>query len=198
MSTNYILANDDVEFINIFKPEKSDAYCYECGFQLLSNCKSKLNSQKAEQRSLIADLLINIPVITLQNPNDWVYTIIDMVSAQSVSGTGVISEIASSWSDLTGGQSQALGTKLSNGEDICKNQLRAKAVAIGANCVIGTDIDYAEVGGTKGMLMVCMAGTAVSLKNIHDVLPKQASNLNALEQAIEELHRLRAINVPAN
>jgi hypothetical protein len=73
LSTNYILANDDVEFINIFKPEKSDAYCYECGFQLLLNCRNKLNSQKAEQRSLIADLLINIPVITLQNPNEWVY-----------------------------------------------------------------------------------------------------------------------------
>jgi uncharacterized protein YbjQ (UPF0145 family) len=198
LSSNYILSVENIEFINLFKSDRPEAYCYECGYQLLLNCKNKLKTQKDEQRSLISDLLINIPVITLQNPSNWDYTVIDMVTAQSVSGTGVISEIASSWSDLVGGQSQVLGNKLSNGEDICKNQLRLKAVAIGANCIIATDIDYAEVGGAKGMLMVCMSGTAVLLKNISNVLPKQASNLNTLQSAMEELNRLKAIKIPSS
>lgn len=39
--------------------------------------------------------------------------------------------------------------------------LRTKALLMGGHAILGTDIDYSEVGGGKGMLMVCMAGTAV-------------------------------------
>ncbi|MBE5322140.1 heavy metal-binding domain-containing protein [Pedobacter sp. MR2016-19] len=36
---------------------------------------------------------------------------------------------------------------------------------LGGNGIIATDVDYAEVGGAKAMVMVCMAGTAVKIKN---------------------------------
>ena len=53
------------------------------------------------------------------------------------------------------------------------NQLRAKALKIGANAVIATDIDYGEVGSLKGMLMVCAAGTAIKLENTNILGSKQ-------------------------
>ncbi|MGB5609212.1 heavy metal-binding domain-containing protein, partial [Eudoraea sp.] len=37
------------------------------------------------------------------------------------------------------------------------------------NAILATDIDYAEVGGVKAMIMVCVTGTAVRLKNF-DIL----------------------------
>lgn len=120
-----------------------------------------------------------------------------MVTAQSVSGTGLISELASSWADFLGGQSDALSNKLSNGEDLCKNQLRLKSIALGANCIIAVDIDYAEVGGARGMLMVCMSGTAVIINNIDKVLPRQAEGLKSLQIAMEELKEIRSIKIPA-
>jgi uncharacterized protein YbjQ (UPF0145 family) len=43
--------------------------------------------------------------------------------------------------------------------------LRKETLELGGNAVLATDIDYAEVGGDKGMLIVCMTGTAVLLKN---------------------------------
>ena len=48
---------------------------------------------------------------------------------------------------------------------MCFSQLRAKAINLGGNAIIGTDIDYGDVGEGKGMLMVCAAGTAIKIIN---------------------------------
>ena len=77
--------------------------------------------------------------------------------------SGVVSEFTSSFTDLFGVQSGRFNKKLKAGEDICFAQLRKQALDLGGNAVIATDIDYSEVGGGKGMLMVCMGGTAIKL-----------------------------------
>ena len=99
---------------------------------------------------------------------------VGMVTGQSITGTGIISEIASSFTDLFGMQSGKFGNKIKEGENICKAQLRLAAAHLGACAVIATDIDYSEVGGGKGMLMVCMSGTAIKLNNL-DVLDSEAA-----------------------
>jgi len=59
---------------------------------------------------------------------------------------------------------------------------------MGANAVIGVDIDYAEVGGAKGMVMVCMSGTAVRLRNPEVVSPDLSQQIQELE-ILWERHR---------
>jgi|SRR5690554_3775355 len=89
-----------------------------------------------------------------------------MVTGQSSTGTGFITEFTSTFTDLFGAQSGRHNTKLKAGEKMCFAQLRKSALDLGANAVIATDINYSEVGSGKGILMVCMSGTAVNLKNI--------------------------------
>ena len=197
LSSNYILNQNQIDFIRTIHEDKKEAYCHDCGVKLVISYKAELSIQKEELKAAVSKLIINIPVVTLQNPKNWDYTVIDMVTAQSVSGTGLIAEIASSWTDSLGGQSDILSNKLNKGEEICKNKLRLKCTDIGANCVIATDIDYAEVGGVKGMLMVCMSGTAVVLNNIADMLPKQSENLKKLQSCMDELTRIKSIKIPA-
>jgi hypothetical protein len=79
----------------------------------------------------------------------------------------------------------------------CRNQLRFKAVKLGCNAIIATDVDYAEVGGGKGMLMVCMAGTAVKLANPRDVLTIDFEKLEALQTAVEDLKNLNEDVIPS-
>ncbi|RYX84800.1 heavy metal-binding domain-containing protein [bacterium] len=120
-----------------------------------------------------------------------------MVTAQSVTGTGVISEISSSFSDFFGMQSNKLNSKLKNGENICRAELRIEAFRIGANAIIGTDIDYAEVGGDKGMLMVCMSGTAVKLNNpeiISDELSEKLQKLINVDIIIKDLQQYQSLH----
>lgn len=54
---------------------------------------------------------------------------------------------------------------MARGENLCLSQLRMKTLGLGGNAVISADIDYTEVGGLKGMLMISMAGTTVHLLN---------------------------------
>jgi len=96
-----------------------------------------------------------------------------------------------------GGQSSSLQNKLSEGEILCRNQLRYKALMLGCNAVIAADVDYAEVGGGKGMLMVCMAGTAVKLNNAADVLSIDFEGLVGLQEAVKKLDSLKDTVIPS-
>jgi len=74
---------------------------------------------------------------------------------------------------------------------MCLAQLRKQTLDLGGNAVIGTDIDYSEVGGQKGMLMVCMGGTAINITNIEVLGKDRADNIakiKELNKRIDELN----------
>jgi uncharacterized protein YbjQ (UPF0145 family) len=194
--TRNLYKQPSIDFINLFKVDPSDGYCSDCGPSLINGSLAKLRTQKEDTVIELTKHIDIIPIVTAQSPLKWNYSVIEMVSAQSVTGTGMLSEISSSWADFLGGQSDALTNKLNNGEVICKNKLRLSAALLGANCIISTDIDYAEVGGGKGMLMVCMAGTAAVLHNIKDVLNVDMERMALLNESAMELKRLNAIKIP--
>ena len=110
-----------------------------------------------------------------------------MVTGQSTTGTGVIAELTSSFSDLFGVQSGRFNKKLKGGEDICFAQLRKQTLDLDGNAVIATDIDYSEVGGDKGMFMVCMGGTAIKLKNTNILGQERANKIIELIQLNERI-----------
>lgn len=151
--------------IHEFTDNKAESYCAHCLNELLLQAKSNYRKEVDELKKFLDGAISTISIVTVHNPYNWEYEILGMVSAQSVIGTGVISEIASSWTDFFGKESNSFNDKIKKGEDNCMNQLRSKAIKLNAHAIIGTDIDYSEVGGGKGMLMVCMAGTAIRFTN---------------------------------
>jgi len=165
MGINAPLAEKETKLINEFQSSKAKEYCTKCGNDLLNQSKAAAQSEIEKLTDQIAHKLEAIPVVTTHSPLKWDYDIIGMVTGQSTTGTGVISEFTSTFSDLFGLQADRYNKKLKDGEDLCFAQLRLQAVNAGGNAVIATDIDYTEVGGGKGMLMVCMSGTAIKLNN---------------------------------
>jgi len=174
MSSTKLLDSEKTKIINEFHNQKSDGYCNKCGKELYDKYKSTLLDEKNKITSRLQKLISAIPVISTHSPLNWDYNTLEMVTGQSTTGTGVISEFTSSFTDLFGAQSGRHNEKLKSGEDMCFTQLRKQALDVGGNAVIATDIDYSELGAGKGMIMVCMAGTAVKLKNT-DVLGQQKS-----------------------
>ncbi|TXD70978.1 heavy metal-binding domain-containing protein [Aequorivita lipolytica] len=162
--------------INEYKEPKSDGYCSKCGKELYEKYSNQILFERRNIINELERLIILIPVISIHTPLNWDYEIIGMVTGQSTTGTGVITEFTSSFTDFFGAQSGRHNRKLKEGEDMCFIQLRKQALDLGANAVIATDIDYSEVGAGKGMLMVCMSGTAVKLNNI-DVIGKGKGQL---------------------
>jgi len=166
LSSNEIFDQHRTDFINVYHEKKSEGYCGKCGPELLLKAKSKRDKEVSAIAADMEKSLPHLPIITVHVPYKWEYDVVGMVTAQSTTGTGIIAEFAAGWTDFFGQQSGRYNSKLKAGEDLCKTQLRMQALALGANAIIGTDIDYADVGGSRDMLMVCMAGTAVKLRNL--------------------------------
>jgi uncharacterized protein YbjQ (UPF0145 family) len=157
--------SDATLLINKFGDGKSSGYCSKCSKQLIIKARQNLEPEYNKTKGILSELIGDLPIVTIHQPMNWDYNVIGIITAQSVMGTGVISEISSSFTDFFGAQSGAYNKKLQAGENTCMNILRKKAIDLGGNAIIGVDIDYSEAGGDKGMLMICMAGTAVYLKN---------------------------------
>lgn len=184
------LSENKIKIINYYHEPKMASYCTKCGHALYNKYKIMVMTEKDALIREAEHLIDAIPVVTTHTPLNWDYDILGLVTGQSVTGTGVVSEISSSITDFFGMQSIRYNNKLKVGEKLCLAQLRKQTVDWGGNAIIATDIDYSELGGLKGMIMVCIAGTAVRLKNT-DVLGEtkneQIKNLVALLEKLKPL-----------
>lgn len=187
-------SNRITEFINEFTDNQSSRFCTKCYRPILERAVDSFYEIKKESNEVVDSTLKSIPIITIHSPKDWDYDVLEMITSQSVTGTGLFSEIASDWTDFFGKESNSYNKKLKEGEERCKNQLRIEAFRIGANAIIAADIDYSEAGGSKGMLMVCISGTAIKLKNI-EILGKGKDWPNILQIALETLQKLSSYDL---
>jgi len=171
-----------VAFIHQFTNSISSGYCQKCGMPLLETAKKSALAQQNQNKTTVNENIHFVPLMSIPAPPEWKFKPLGLVTGQSVTGTGVFSEFASDWTDFFGAQSKTYNRKIAGGEQICQTQLRLKCMELGGNAILGVDIDYAEVGGGKGMLMVCMTGTAVLLENT-EVLSESA--LEAMNKVTE-------------
>jgi len=192
LSSNQMMDEKTVRFINEMTEKTSQSYCNRCGNGLLEQSKELFKPEYREFQKLVKKKLHFIPVISAHSPLNWKYQVVGMVTGQSTTGTGVFSEISSGFTDFFGMQSNAFNAKIRDGENLCFLQLRKKAIMHGANAVIATDIDYSEMGSIKGMIMVCMAGTAVKLENT-EVLGDGEAGLLDLFADYENLKYLHSL-----
>jgi uncharacterized protein YbjQ (UPF0145 family) len=195
--SNLILADEKTAIINEYHTEKATHRCTKCGEALYHACMDKLVSERDSLVAKIQKRLPAIPIVSLQAPQRWEYSVKGLVTAQSTTGTGVFAEFTSAFTDLFGAQSKVYNQKLKGGEDICKSILRKEALELGANAVVAVDIDYAEVGGEKGMLMVCMTGTAVEVQNPEIFGESAIRSLEALTGLKARLDHLAKLKPPA-
>ena len=66
--------------------------------------------------------------------------------------------------DIVGGRSAAYERELQKAREIAFEEMETKAADLGANGIVGIDVDYETVGSQGGMLMVAVSGTAVTLR----------------------------------
>lgn len=161
-----IIKGKNAKLINLYNLGEAESYCSKCGTKILANAKELLISEKSNINIKMQSISKYIPIISISSPAGWEYEVIDLITAQSTSGTGFASELSESFNDFWGTQSKTINNKLRLGENICKDQLRIRCITEGGNAVVGVDIDYSEIGAQKGLLMICMAGTAIKLKDI--------------------------------
>jgi uncharacterized protein YbjQ (UPF0145 family) len=84
-----------------------------------------------------------------------------LVAGEAIMGANVVRDIFASITDIVGGRSGAYETKLNEARRIAIDEMTDKAHRLGANAVVGIDIDYEVI--RDGMLMVAASGTAVKV-----------------------------------
>lgn len=86
-----------------------------------------------------------------------------IVTSQTIIGANFFKDILGGLRDIFGGRSGTYEKVLDEAKGYALSELTQKAKAMGANAIIGIDLDYETVGSNGSMLMVSASGTAVTI-----------------------------------
>jgi len=84
-----------------------------------------------------------------------------IVAGEAILGANLFKDLFAGIRDLVGGRSATYERELQRARDIAMQELQQRAQELGANAVVGVDLDYEVLGQGNGMLMVAASGTAV-------------------------------------
>ena len=84
-----------------------------------------------------------------------------VVFGEVISGVNFIKDIAAGLSNFFGGRSASYEEELIQARENAMREMEQRASQLGANAVVGVDIDYEVLGADNGMLMVTASGSAV-------------------------------------
>src|SRR5688572_6325328 len=86
-----------------------------------------------------------------------------IVNGEAILGANIFKDLFAGIRDIVGGRSGAYEEELRKAREIALSELAEWATQLGADAVVGIDIDYETVGQGGSMLMVTASGTAVRL-----------------------------------
>ncbi len=84
-----------------------------------------------------------------------------IVFGEVISGVNFVKDFAAGLTNFFGGRSGSYEEELIEAREHALREMQQRARGLGANAVIGVDIDYEVLGANNGMLMVTACGTAV-------------------------------------
>lgn len=105
-------------------------------------------------------------MLVLTTPNiegQKIVRYLGLVSGEAILGANIFKDFFAGIRDIVGGRSAAYENELRKAKDIAIEEMKEQARALGANAVVGVDLDYETIGiGSSGnMLMVSASGTAI-------------------------------------
>ena len=105
-------------------------------------------------------------MIITTTPNIEGYKILEykgLVTGETIIGANFIKDFFAGIRDVVGGRSKSYEKVLQEGKETSVREMMQRAQELGANAIVGIDIDYETVGQGGSMLMVACSGTAVRI-----------------------------------
>lgn len=84
-----------------------------------------------------------------------------VVNGESIIGANIFKDMFAAVRNVVGGRAGAYERTLADAREIAMREAQEAAQKLGANAIVGIDVDYEVLGADNGMLMVCVSGTAV-------------------------------------
>lgn len=89
-----------------------------------------------------------------------------VVTGEAILGANIFRDMFAAVRDIVGGRSAAYEKELGKAREIALEDLEDWAEELGANAIVGVDLDYESFGQSNGMMMVSATGTAVIVEAI--------------------------------
>ena len=86
-----------------------------------------------------------------------------VVTGETIVGANFVKDFFASITDVIGGRSGSYESVLREAKDSAMKEMQQRAERLGANAIVGIDLDYETVGQNSSMLMVTCSGTAVRI-----------------------------------
>jgi len=87
-----------------------------------------------------------------------------IVTGEAIMGANIFRDVFAGVRDIVGGRSASYEKELRAARETALAELAANAQQLGANAVVGVDLDYEVLGQNNGMLMVSVSGTGVIIE----------------------------------
>lgn len=84
-----------------------------------------------------------------------------IVTGETILGANIFRDLFAGIRDIVGGRSAGYEKELRNAREMAMAEMASSATELGANAIVGVDLDYEVLGQNNGMLMVSVSGTAV-------------------------------------
>lgn len=84
-----------------------------------------------------------------------------LVTGETIIGANAFKDFFAGIRDIIGGRSGSYEKVLRQAKDVSVNEMMERAREMGANAIVGIDLDYESIGANNSMLMVTASGTAV-------------------------------------
>lgn len=86
-----------------------------------------------------------------------------VVTGETIIGANFVKDFFAGIRDIIGGRSESYEKVLREAKDSALAEMQQRAQQMGANAIVGVDLDYETVGANGSMLMVTASGTAVTI-----------------------------------
>lgn len=93
-----------------------------------------------------------------------IYEYMNIVVGEAILGANIFKDIFGAIRDIVGGRAGAYEKEMKKARQIAFDEMEEEAKRLGANGIVGIDIDYEVVGQQGGMMMVSVSGTAVKYR----------------------------------
>lgn len=154
--------------------EGVDGFCAECRLNDLQNNvllnsdsivpkKVRANQANADRKR---DAQIDAILLTTETaPNLLITKRIEIVTAEVAYGMNIFRDLFASVRDIVGGRSEAVQKTMRDARRTALYELKKEAHLVGANAVVGVDLDYVELSSGSNMVMLVASGTAVVIED---------------------------------
>ena len=135
--------------------------CYKKDFYGRGNEAQQL---REAQEKLEAD--VNKVLLTTETQSDLkIIRRIEIVTAECAFGMNIFKDLFAGVRDIVGGRSEAVQKTMRDARRTALYELKKEAYEVGANAVVGVDLDYVELSASGSMVMLVASGTAVVIED---------------------------------